>query len=115
MISETINYRYDEQKQDDNNIGVIHIYRKNDNAWVGFIRYIKQDENGKTFMKFFASDLGGSLDQQFQYELSYYTKELAKDWKANDNVELKFKDDLEVKFHMEIDKGDGQPPKKVVV
>lgn len=115
MISETLNYRYDEQKQDDNNIGVIHVYRKNDNAWVGFIRYIKQDEKGKPFMKFFASDLGGALDQQFQYELSYFTKEMAKDWKDNDNIALLLNSNLDVKFHMEIDKGDGNPPKKIVV
>jgi|GEM_PF-5839535 len=117
MIDETLNYRYDEQKQDDNNIGVIHIYRKNDNAWVGFIRYIKQDENNKPFVKFYPSDLGGSisLEEQFKYELSYYSKKMAEDWKINDGVEMNVKSDLEVKFHMIIDKGDGTPPREVDV
>jgi hypothetical protein len=115
MIDETMNYRYDNQIQDDNNVGVIQIYRKNDNAWIGFIRYIKKDENNKPFVKYFASDIGSSLDQQFKYELTYYLKELGRLWKESDDIDLVFKQDLEVKFHMEIDKGDGKPPKKVVV
>lgn len=115
MIKETLNYIFDEKKQDGNNIGVIHVYRKNDNAWVGFIRYIKRDEHGNPFVKFYASDLGESLDQQFQYELAFYSKELAQQWKDEDGIIFKVKNNLEVKFEMEIDKGDGKPPKKVVV
>jgi len=115
MIKETLNYVFEEKKQTDNNVGVIHIYRKNDNAWAGFIRYIKKDEKGKPFFKFYGSDLSDIIiDQQFQYELSYYSQELAKEWKKS-GIDMIVKSDFEVEFHMEIDKGDGTPPKKVVV
>ncbi len=115
LINETLNYAFEEKKQSDNNIGVIHIYRKNNNAWVGFIRYIKSDENGKPFVKFYASDLGYSLDQQFQYELAFFSKELAKVWQEEDGIIMQVKSNMEVKFEMEIDKGDGSPIKKVIV
>jgi len=40
---------------------------------------------------------------------------MAEDWKINDGVEMNVKSDLEVKFHMIIDKGDGTPPREVDV
>jgi len=114
-MKETLNYLFEEKKQDDGNIGVIHVYRKNDNAWVGFIRYIKKTTDNKTFVKFYASDLGQSLSEEFKKELSQFSKELAKEWKNKYNIGFNVKSDLEVKFKIIVDKGDGTTPKHKTV
>ena len=115
MISETTSYRYDEQKQSDNNNGVIHVYRKNDNAWVGFVRYVKKPKAGKPFVKFYASDIQGALHKGFKEELQEYMKCLSKEWKEKEGIGVRIKENLNVKMNLEIDKGDGKPPKKIIV
>lgn len=114
MRRETLNYIFDINEQDDKNIGVIHVYRKNDNAWFGFIRYIKKNEQGKPFVKFFASDLGHVLDSNFKKELSQFSKELSNEWVKDGGLGFNTNSNLDVKFTMVIDKGDGTPPKTVV-
>ena len=69
----TENYLFEEKEQTDKNIGVVHAYRKSDNAWVGFIRYVKKLENGKPFVKFHTSDIGHSIDDQFKKELKEFS------------------------------------------
>jgi hypothetical protein len=115
MIKETLNYLFEEKKQEDGNIGVVHVYRKADNAWVGFIRYIKESLDGKPFVKFFASDLGQGITNEFKQELSQFSKSMAQEWKEKDGIDFKVNSNLDVKFNMIIDKGDGTPPKKVTV
>lgn len=114
-MKETLNYLFEEKKQEDGNIGVIHVYRKNDNAWVGFIRYIKKDGNGKPFVKFHASDLGQSLDDDFRRELNEFSKGLSKEWQKNGGDGFTVNSSIDVKLKMIIDKGDGTPPKHVTV
>ncbi len=114
-MSETLNYLFEEKEHSDGNVGVIHVYRKADNAWVGFIRYIKKSTNGKPFVKFYASDLGQNLDEQFMEELKEFSQTLSKRWIENGGSGFKIGNDLDVKIKMVIDKGDGKPPKKVIV
>ena len=114
MIKETLNYEFEDKQQEDGNIGVVHVYRKQDNAWVGFIRYIKESLNGKPFVKFFASDLGQGITNEFKQELGEFSKSMAEEWKK-EGIDFKVNSNLDVKFNMIIDKGDGTPPKKIVV
>ena len=114
-MKSTLNYLFDEKKQDDGNIGVIHVYRKNDNAWVGFIRYAKKDDNGKPFVKFNASDLGQSLTNEFKKELKEFSQWLSKEWQKNGGSGFTVKSDIDVKLKMIIDKGDGTPPRHITV
>jgi hypothetical protein len=114
-MRETLNYLFEEKKQEDGNIGVIHVYRKNDNAWVGFIRYIKKTPDNKTFVKFHASDLGQSLDEDFKQELSEFSKQLSKDWQKKGGAGFAVNSSLDIKMKMIIDKGDGTPPKHITV
>lgn len=114
-MRETLNYLFEEKKQDDGNIGVVHVYRKNDNAWVGFIRYVKKDENGKPFVKFHASDLGYNLDEEFKKELTEFSKGLSKEWQKNGGVGFTVNSDIDVKLKIIIDKGDGTLPKHMTV
>jgi hypothetical protein len=114
-MRETLNYLFEEKKQEDGNIGVIHVYRKNDNAWVGFIRYIKKTPDNKTFVKFHASDLGQSLNEEFKQELLEFSNQLSKEWKENGGAGFKINNALDIKLKMVIDKGDGKPPKHIIV
>ena len=113
-MEKTLNYLFDEKEQEDGNIGVIHVYRKKDNAWVGFIRYIKKSANGKPFVKFHASDLGQSLTEEFRKELKEFSLSLSKKWKENGGSGFSVNSDIDVKFKMIIDKGDGKPPKHII-
>ena len=115
MIKETLNYLFEEKKQDDGNIGVIHVYRKNDNAWVGFIRYAKKGIEGKPFVKFHASDLGIQLDDDFKKELNEVSKSLSKEWTKNGGTGFKVNSNFDFKLKMIIDKGDGKPPKHLTI
>lgn len=114
MVRETQNYLFEEKVQKDKNIGVIHVYRKVDDAWVGFIRYVKQTEENKPFVKFYGSDLSSTLEPNFQSELAEFSQSLSKQWQEEGNMGFKVKNSLEVKFNMIIDKGDGSEPKHVV-
>lgn len=114
-MKETLNYLFEEKEQEDGNIGVIHVYRKNDNAWVGFIRYVKKSEGGNPLVKFHASDLGQNLNDEFRKELLEFSKGLSKKWKENGGSGFAVNSNLDIKLKMIIDKGDGTPPKHVTV
>lgn len=118
MINETLNYIFEIKEETNKDLGVIHIYKKNNNMWVGFIRFDKLGKynEGKPLVRFYAEDIVEVLDQQFHYELSYYTQELAKQWQEKEGEGIITpKSKLSVDFGLEIDKGDGKGTKKIVV
>lgn len=115
-MRETEHYLFEEKKQLGSNIGVIHVYRKTDNAWVGFIRYVREvPKTKKPFVKFHPSDLGNFIDADFKKELKEFSQSLSKEWINEGKSGFNVGNDLDIKLTMIIDKGDGTKPKKVIV
>ena len=80
MRIETLSFIFDDIRKENGLEGMVAIYRKNDNEWVAVFRYEFEKNNKDNLVTKTAKVMTFSpslaLDEQFKYELTYYTKEL---------------------------------------
>ena len=80
MIHKTLSFIFDDIRKDNGLEGIVSIYAKMNNDWLGVFRYeLEKQSNGSLKTKVakvitFNPNVG--LDEQFRYELTYFTKEI---------------------------------------
>ena len=81
IINETMNYTFKDYRDENELEGVVLIYAKSDNKWIGVFRYELLKEDGKSKLttkvaKLIPLDPMIAYDEQFKYEFSYFTNDL---------------------------------------
>ena len=81
IINETMNYTFKDYRDENELEGVVIIYAKSDNKWIGVFRYELLKEDGKSKLttkvaKLIPLDPMIAYDEQFKYEFSYFTNDL---------------------------------------
>lgn len=81
MLSNTLNYTYEDLRHEDGFSGVVVIAEKNSGDEVAYFRYVLLKEDGKDSLTTKIARLNPikptlAFDEQFKYEFTFFTKEL---------------------------------------